>query len=36
MAGRAATVDIAGNRFLVAPSASKGGGAVSFVWAGKK
>ena len=36
MAGRAATVDIAGNRFLLAPSASKGGGAVSFVWAGKK
>jgi membrane-associated phospholipid phosphatase len=36
MAGRAATVDIAGNRFLLAPSAGKGGGAVSFVWAGKK
>jgi len=36
MAGRASTIDIAGNRFLVAPSAGKGGGAVSFVWAGKK
>ena len=36
MAGRAATVDIAGKRFLVAPSATRGGGAVSFVWAGQK
>jgi len=36
MAGRAATIDIAGKRFLVAPSATKGGGAVSFVWAGQK
>ena len=36
MAGRASTVDIAGKRFLVAPSASKGGGAVSFVWTGQK
>lgn len=36
MAGRAATVEIAGKRFLVAPSASKGGGAVSFVWTGQK
>ena len=34
MAGRAATVEIAGKRFLVAPSATKGGGAVSFVWTG--
>jgi membrane-associated phospholipid phosphatase len=36
MAGRASTVDIAGKRFLVAPSATKGGGAVSFVWNGQK
>jgi membrane-associated phospholipid phosphatase len=36
MAGRASTVDIAGKRFLVAPSATKGGGAVSFVWTGQK
>jgi membrane-associated phospholipid phosphatase len=34
MAGRASTVDIAGKRFLVAPSATRGGGAVSFVWTG--
>jgi membrane-associated phospholipid phosphatase len=36
MSGRAATVDIAGKRFLVSPSATKGGGAVSFVWNGQK
>ena len=36
MAGRAATVDIAGKRFLVSPSATRGGGAVSFVWAGQQ
>ena len=34
MAGRTATVQLAGKRFLVAPSATKGGGAVSFVWTG--